>query len=74
MHNLASDRAYEDRLRHMLASLWRRVRDSKDRALWNSHYAGLRPAPFGPVSPKTDLVGLPSSASNCAEDLARCTA
>ena len=48
MHNLASDRAYEDRLRHMLASLWRRVRDSKDRALWNSHYAGLRLAPFGP--------------------------
>ncbi len=48
MHNLASDPAHEERLRHMFASVWRRVGDSKDHALLNSHYGGLRLAPFGP--------------------------
>jgi arylsulfatase A-like enzyme len=48
MHNLATDPAHQSRLQDMLAAIWRRVRDTGDHALWNSHYFGLRIAPFGP--------------------------
>lgn len=48
MKNLAADPAHRDRLRALTQDMWRVVRDTGDRALFNSHYPVLRVAPFGP--------------------------
>jgi len=49
MTNLAQDPTYEDQLRAMTAQMWRVVRDTGDRSLYNSHYPILRVAPYGPL-------------------------
>lgn len=49
MNSLVADPAYQDRLRGMMQAVWRKVRETGDHPLWNSHYAGLRAAPFGPL-------------------------
>jgi choline-sulfatase len=49
MHNLAQDTACADRLRTMTARMWRTVRVTGDRSLYDSHYPILRVAPYGPL-------------------------
>jgi len=48
MKNLARDPAHQDRVRHMMKEIWRRIRDTGDHSLFNSHYPILRLAPYGP--------------------------
>jgi arylsulfatase A-like enzyme len=52
MTNLAQDPTYEEQLRAMTAQMWRVVRDTGDRSLYNSHYPILRVAPYGPLIAK----------------------
>ncbi|HEX6971009.1 MAG TPA: sulfatase-like hydrolase/transferase, partial [Limnochordia bacterium] len=49
MHNLAADPAQAGRVRDMMAGIWHIVRETGDRALWDSHYPILRLAPYGPL-------------------------
>ncbi len=49
MRNLASDPAHQGKVRDMMARIWTILRDTKDHKLLNSHYPGLRAAPFGPM-------------------------
>jgi arylsulfatase A-like enzyme len=49
MHNLAQDTACADRLRTMTARMWKNVRETGDRSLYDSHYPILRVAPYGPM-------------------------
>lgn len=48
MHNLAEEPAHTDRMREMMAQVWRVIRDTGDHTLLNSHYPILRVAPYGP--------------------------
>jgi arylsulfatase A-like enzyme len=48
MNNLAEDPACQERLRHMTTLMWRRVQETGDHTLYNSHYPALRVAPYGP--------------------------
>ena len=48
MNNLADDPVYEGQVRELMAQAWRVIRDTGDRALFNSQYPVLRVAPFGP--------------------------
>jgi arylsulfatase A-like enzyme len=48
MKNLARDPAYEDKVKHMMKGVWRRIRDTNDHSLYNAHYPILRLAPYGP--------------------------
>lgn len=49
MHNLINDPTHRETLRHLMAQLWRTIRDSGDHSVYNSHYPILRIAPFGPA-------------------------
>ena len=49
MNNLAENPEYQDQLKAMTAQMWRTVRDTNDRTLYNSHYPIMRVAPFGPL-------------------------
>ena len=49
MKNLAEDPAYGDRIRKMTTQMWKKVRDTGDNSLLNSHYPILRVAPYGPL-------------------------
>jgi arylsulfatase A-like enzyme len=49
MRNLARDPAHQGQARRLLARLWAYVRETDDHTLLNSHYPGLRAAPFGPL-------------------------
>lgn len=48
MVNLIDDPRYDDILRHMCKLLWRKIHDTGDHSLWNSHYPILRLVPYGP--------------------------
>ena len=48
MNNLIDDHELEEVVQLLMAHAWTRVRDTDDRALWNSHYPILRLAPYGP--------------------------
>ncbi|MEM7131439.1 MAG: sulfatase-like hydrolase/transferase [Chloroflexota bacterium] len=48
MSNLADDPAYEEQLHALTQYAWEVIRDTGDRALFNSHYPILRWAPVGP--------------------------
>ena len=48
MRNLIDDHSYEEVVQSLMHYAWTRVRDTDDRALWNSHYPILRLAPYGP--------------------------
>jgi len=49
LRNLADDPAHADTLRACFVELWRRINDSGDHTLSNSHYPALRLAPYGPL-------------------------
>ncbi|MBM4085294.1 MAG: hypothetical protein FJ272_10935, partial [Planctomycetes bacterium] len=49
MQNLAADPSHQGRLRELMARMWAVIRDTNDQTLLNSHYPGLRAAPFGPL-------------------------
>jgi hypothetical protein len=51
MHNLAPDPAYADILREMAARMWRRIRETDDFSMYNSHYGMFRYVPVGPGEP-----------------------
>ena len=48
MHNLVRDPEQADRIRDMMAQVWTRLRQTGDRALFNSHYYSMRFAAVGP--------------------------
>ena len=48
MHNLIDDPGLQDRVTALMRYAWQVVRDTGDRALFNSHYPILRLAPVGP--------------------------
>jgi hypothetical protein len=50
MTNLASDPAYEEVLRQMATPMWRRVHETDDFDLAQSHQGRLRHAPVGPAA------------------------
>ena len=50
MTNLASDPAYEEMLRQMATRIWRRVHETDDFDLAQSHQGRLRHAPVGPAA------------------------
>ncbi|MBN1580900.1 MAG: sulfatase-like hydrolase/transferase, partial [Anaerolineae bacterium] len=49
MNNLAEHADCQDQLKAMTAHMWRTVRDTNDRTLYNSHYPIMRVAPYGPM-------------------------
>jgi choline-sulfatase len=49
-NNLAADPAHADRLQHMMRQVWKMIRDTGDRSLWQSQYPGIRLAACGPES------------------------
>ncbi|MFT5368713.1 MAG: arylsulfatase A-like enzyme [Candidatus Latescibacterota bacterium] len=48
MTNLIDVVEHRDQLRNLTKYMWQVIRDTGDRALWNSQYPVLRVAPFGP--------------------------
>ena len=48
MRNLIDDPARQDQVAALMRYAWQVVRDTGDRALFNSHYPILRLAPVGP--------------------------
>lgn len=48
MKNLAGLPEHQDRVRAMMASVWRRIRDTADRTLWRSQYYSMQFAAVGP--------------------------
>lgn len=48
MHNLAADPDHRSRVESMMLEIWRRVRDTGDRAILESHYYSMRLACVGP--------------------------
>jgi choline-sulfatase len=53
MHNRANDPGQQARIESMMAEIWRRVRDTGDRAIHESHYFSMRLACVGPESAST---------------------
>lgn len=49
--NLADRPEYADRAAELMAAIWRKIEESGDRSLPNSHYPPLRVAPVGPEYP-----------------------
>ena len=50
MHNRANDTDQQPRIESMMSEIWRRVRDTGDRAIHESHYFSMRLACVGPES------------------------
>jgi arylsulfatase A-like enzyme len=48
MHNRAGDPGQRERIEWMMSEVWRRVRDTGDRAIHESHYFSMRLACVGP--------------------------
>jgi len=48
IHNLAGDAGYRGRVESMMADVWTWVRDTGDRAIYESHYYSMRFAAVGP--------------------------
>lgn len=48
MTNLASNPDQQERVKSMMTEIWRRVRDTNDRAILESHYFSMRFASVGP--------------------------
>ena len=48
MRNLANDPELQSRVEDMMSKVWRRVRDTNDRAILESHYFSMRFACVGP--------------------------
>ncbi len=48
MRNLAGDADQRQRIESMMSEIWRRVRDTGDRAIYESHYFSMRLACVGP--------------------------
>lgn len=48
MRNLARDGAQKERVRMMMSAIWRRVRETRDKPLLESHYYTMQMAPLGP--------------------------
>ena len=48
MSNLIDDHAYAETVQSLMRYAWERIKETGDKALWNSHYPVLRLAPFGP--------------------------
>jgi len=48
MHNLAQDEDQQERVRELVARIWRVIRDTGDRAILETHYYPMR---FGAVGP-----------------------
>jgi arylsulfatase A-like enzyme len=49
LRNLADDPAHRERADAMMAAVWRRIRDTGDKTLWESHWPGVRWARVGPL-------------------------
>ena len=49
LNNLAEDPAQDDRIRTLMAQMWRIIKDTGDHSLTNSHYPPLRLARYGPL-------------------------
>ena len=47
-HNLAGEPNQQQRIESMMLEIWRRVRDTGDRAIFESHYFSMRLACVGP--------------------------
>jgi arylsulfatase A-like enzyme len=54
MTNLAADEGQADRVKHMMTGVWRRMHETGDTTLLNSHYHSMRFAAIGPNSGGTD--------------------
>jgi len=50
MNNLAAEPEHADRVRHMMTGVWRRMHETGDTTLLNSHYHSMRFAAIGPNS------------------------
>ena len=48
MENLARDESQQGRLRAMMSRIWKRMRDTNDRTLLETHYFSLRLGAVGP--------------------------
>ncbi len=48
MQNLVNEESQQDRVRKMMAKVWKRVRETGDRAILESHYFSMRFAAVGP--------------------------
>ena len=53
MHNRANDPDQRQRIESMMSEIWRRVRDTGDRAIHESHYFSMRLACVGPEAAPT---------------------
>ncbi len=64
MHNLIDDPAHADRVRSLMADIWRIVHETNDHPLAGMHYPACRLAPYGQnVQPKGDAEALTASQS-----------
>lgn len=54
MHNRASEPDQQQRIEAMMSEIWRRVRDTGDRAIHESHYFSMRLACIGPEAAPTE--------------------
>jgi arylsulfatase A-like enzyme len=52
MHNLAQDEDQQERVRELVARIWRVIRDTGDRAILETHYYPMR---FGAVGPNAAI-------------------
>jgi len=50
MNNLAQDRQYDHIVKRMCELMWKTIRETGDRSLYNTHYPILRVAPYGPMA------------------------
>lgn len=50
MTNLAGEAKHSDRVRHMMTQVWRRMHETADTTLLNTHYHSMRIAAVGPNS------------------------
>lgn len=53
MKNLAGLAEYQDRCAEMMGKIWQKIRDTGDRALWESHYFSMRLGKVGPNAAET---------------------
>jgi choline-sulfatase len=50
LNNLAGEPEHQDRMKQMMAQMWRIMHDTNDRALLETHYAPMRIGIVGPNS------------------------
>ncbi|MEO2014980.1 MAG: sulfatase-like hydrolase/transferase [Fuerstiella sp.] len=54
MHNRVNDPGQQQRIESMMSEIWRRVRDTGDRTIHESHYFSMRLACIGPEAAPTE--------------------